>query len=600
MRMRKTENGECFSRIRYVDFEDDVLLHEYNTKIRAARLRGLLQINEEEHIWILQEKNHLDGEPLDKKKTIRFASFDRSEYEKYLGRRLPYERFISYLEKFAITNYDINEYETISEKISGLIRDIQDRSFFTKQIPFTDSTRRRTFNDFCRYLPIDIDEYVETIEETRIEGEKKITRPRVLCELISYYTVYEEIIEFWHNASERDKLYFFPFYLYMAIAGIIPMRPIEFCKTPYYCLNYKKEEITFLRTFGENKGHDISKVFNHDQRDWQHENVTIPDSLIEDIEWFNKYRSKYTGGSFLFTTNLAADNHPTGKKVNLSDIFDPDALKNIKNQFYKQILLKRKGYRLISDTRKAHYQIDYGVPDNKEIEVINLGDVRHIAIINLLRQGCSVQALKTICHHQSVEISLHYGNNIDLFEKAATFVFFAKYRKTFVEKMKYSRKDAIVPQKRIPQYKSKGVITYENVIKEMEIGRDNGVDMGNVICISPKIIRSVSELKNNTGKYVLDTTDCRPEFLKHPTDPCLKCQHSIPKKESVKTIDAIVWKKLVIGYETIIKTIPMVSGGSFADIGAEICDMLGNLSDMTNIQRINEVKKYYAEHRNSR
>ena len=447
---------------RFVDFDDEELVDDLMKIYREGRLQGKILSDYSSNLWELQERDPESGRKLGRVKRIRFDEIDEKLFSEYLGDQMTYGEFVDCLKKYALLLYGENTFGTITKKFPQLIEDIESSRFFHRKTAIYDASRRAVLTDFYSYLNVDADAFIEESKELQVLGGKKVTRPRCLCTLVSYFTLNEELECFWmEKGTLKEKLFFYPLYLFWIITSIVPMRPIDFVHTPYNCLKERKDGTYFVRTYSIIKGSGRKREVNHGPGDFRTEEIPIPEWIALEIKAYKEHRSRYPNDGSLFSTQMLRDCHPTGKAVN-TDVFTQRNLRQLLNLFYTHYLFKTGDYSRISEEEKGRYHIRYAKKSDSKIklEVIKLGDVRHIAIINMIRHGCSVQALKKICHHESIDISLHYGNNIDQFETAHMFVLFSRYRREFARTVSGKKASKVRPVARNMHYKSKGTISY--------------------------------------------------------------------------------------------------------------------------------------------
>ena len=270
------------------------------------------------------------------------------------------------------------------------------------------------------------DAMIEALEEKRWSYRERTgeNRQRVLSELGTYFRFNDAIQEHWKSASDDEKLFWFPLYLWWTLTAILPLRTTEFLLTPRECLNIENGEslITLRRTLLKGGGRKIAYRID---KDYETVRYVIPDKMAGAIMQYLEA-----------TREMAA--------VSLSTLF-------VREPHYAYFGKKPYGdlgyytYTNLSTCLRCFQENIMGVPDESKI---HLGDTRHLAMIGLILSGGSPLICKELAGHEDINISAHYYSNISSFIECATFEAHRKSRAPAAELLE--RRPLVKKQQNIP------------------------------------------------------------------------------------------------------------------------------------------------------
>lgn len=230
---------------------------------------------------------------------------------------------------------------------------------------------------------------------------------RKLVDFLSYMRFHEALTEFWDDADEEERLFYFPVYLWWKLTAVIPLRPKEFLIIPRECVTLDKERcwLTVRRSKIKGKGKIGYKI----DRDHVRCDYPVSDEIASLIWW---YRSRT-------------------EKMEQPDI---DALFRIGSHRANGIireLPQQGGHYSYSNliTCLEHFYSDI-IPDRKDIAKIRLGDTRHIAMMNLIISGGSPVVCKELAGHSSISISSHYYSNFSTLVECRVYEEYRRAKKT--------------------------------------------------------------------------------------------------------------------------------------------------------------------------
>ena len=254
--------------------------------------------------------------------------------------------------------------------------------------------------EMLRLLPSDSPELERVIEyldeyawEQRVAGEQ-----RKLAEFNSYIRFNSVLKAFWENADKDEKLTYFPVYLWWNLTAILPLRPGELIRTPRQCLNTKngKDMIRVRRSRLKGGGRLSYRIDD----DYDLCEYPINKALADEIRWYLECTDE-------------------------SKLPDNDTLFSIDAQqksgiIYPQIH-QRSHYSYVNLVTCLDHFIKNKIPGDIEVRKLNLGDTRHIAMMNLIISGGSPSICKELAGHADINISSHYYSNFSTLIESAVF-----------------------------------------------------------------------------------------------------------------------------------------------------------------------------------
>ena len=121
-----------------------------------------------------------------------------------------------------------------------------------------------------------------------------------------------------------------------------------------------------------------------------------------------------------FSVNMSSDGHYT--RSNLDQCL---------NRFYNDILIDHYGLTVVAD--RCHLDPD-------EIELLNLGDTRHISLISLVLSKASLTICSELAGHADINTTAHYYSNLTTFLDAMAYEQYIPSQK---------KKSTIIPSERM-------------------------------------------------------------------------------------------------------------------------------------------------------
>ena len=244
----------------------------------------------------------------------------------------------------------------------------------------------------------DLQDYLEASEGKRRSGEQ-----RTLAYYQTYFRFDAILQDFWQTASQEEKLLYFPVYLWWRITMIIPLRPTEFVLTPRNCIVEKEGKTIVLLRRTKLKGMTQAVSYKISE-DYEIKEYNIPGDLAEEISWYREKTAEVYSSDIDTLFCKATQFDIAGVLRDDDHHYTYANLGQCLARYYRDILVGRYNLTIVPDKRN---------PLNEgEIGRISLGDTRHMALINLVMSGASLQACKELAGHHHIVTASHYYSNI--------------------------------------------------------------------------------------------------------------------------------------------------------------------------------------------
>lgn len=343
----------------------EIKFHEYR------EMGVVLNDSYDDEVWILN----------DDIETVRLNfRYDRESYERYASwTGCSLEEYRNYAKAFAalcLGNLGLPSIRLAVKVVRDLVVMPYDEA--------CDKVEVSPALSFLSMFPEDsgkTDEMRETLSE--ISSDRSTRHPRKLRPFRDYIDFNDAAEGFWNRADEKKKIYFFPVYLWWTLTTILPLRATEFTLMPDDCVSYDAGRyfINVRRTRLKKK---LQKVTYSIKGDYEIRKYEVTDRIAEDISWYMDMTKDmpHPGIGTLFVTGT---------------------------ERYMTYPMMRQ--RLSEFSMEAGYT---GQP-------MNLGDTRHLAMINLMLSGGSPSVCRELAGHESIDISSNYYANLSEIIKEAMY-----------------------------------------------------------------------------------------------------------------------------------------------------------------------------------
>lgn len=249
------------------------------------------------------------------------------------------------------------------------------------------------------------DTVIERLQEMYHEQNAKKSRQRLLLDFNSYFRFHDEINSFWDRAEEGEKLYYFPVFFWWNLTAVLPLRVTEFLMTPADCLK-RKNGVPYIVVRRTRLKGGFSPVTYKIDGDYEKYSYPVSEKIAAAVEWYLERTADMEPSPIDSVFCRQAGSRHRGDQYHICEgPFCYRDLNNALKMFYREVLTDRK------------------------IGRINLGDTRHIAMMNLIISGGSPSMCMELAGHEDVNISSHYYANMSNLVECATYELFRRKEK---------------------------------------------------------------------------------------------------------------------------------------------------------------------------
>lgn len=339
---------------------------------------------------------------------------------------LDYEEFIAYLKSFVVLSMD----QHVLTSLQTFLRDIKRIIKETKQDVIADIEGIKISSptlciDFLASLPYPDDSAVSQLLEQldnamTVAYQSKPKQQRQLAQFQFYFTFNDILSDYWaQTLPQKQRLFYYPLYLWWQITAVIPLRPREFLLTQRNCLSEKDGK--YFLTLRRNNLKGKEKAVTHKiSEDYYETTYEIPEGLAMDIRAYLDLTDSQSATKL--NTLFVTDSHYKRweRKTGVNNRFlTYTNLNTILKYFYHEVVSEQYGYQV-------HYLNPPTKLEDKEINYIHIGDTRHIAMINLIAEGASPVTAMILAGHDNVTTSSHYFSNLSQFIECRSYQIYRK------------------------------------------------------------------------------------------------------------------------------------------------------------------------------
>lgn len=279
--------------------------------------------------------------------------------------------------------------------------------FITDLIDFLEFYNREEFVHFIN----DLEE-----RKSKIKFKKNY---RVLPSFKDILTI-KQCLDNWYEEADKNKsedlLKYFPLVLWWNLTSIIPMRIIEFCHIKRNC--FSSEEGNYSITFPRMKHNRIGLH----RTNIEYDTLPIPEKLYELFQKYLELSEQHGISNYL--VSLATYRHYFSydkESFDKEDLFNYHNLYNTIARFFKEIIHEKYKINIIS-INKSHsssyfWKLNGSLISDSAVgsidAMINLGDLRHIAIINMMMQGYDKVEIQRLAGHITEDMQFSYYNHME-------------------------------------------------------------------------------------------------------------------------------------------------------------------------------------------
>ncbi|MDO4926574.1 MAG: hypothetical protein Q3980_13075 [Turicibacter sp.] len=336
--------------------------------------------------------------------------------------------------KFKIQNITPNQ---IQGSMSGLIKVVKKTKFFhlNQLVDFIDEIKDFDNNDladmmyvreFLRFSQIpNSEQYYDALKHVPNSNYGSRALPSYKSIMTFDYIINDFIL----NGSEELKLKYYPVLIWWQLTKIVPLRPIELSLLERDWL-YQKNGSYFI------------KIERRKKRQGQIRYQTIPPlteveiskELFDLIHHYIDLGRAFNNAPYILDYEFAKHNlNQTVPKNKVNTEFSTNSFLNntLRFKFFEEIVRDHYGYKIVP---KQDEELDC---DSNEIEMITLGDTRHIAICSMMLQGMNEFTIAQMAGHNNLTEQIGYCNHLDSYATAYTH----RMAKSFQNSFKFNIND---------------------------------------------------------------------------------------------------------------------------------------------------------------
>ncbi|MFL0198538.1 hypothetical protein ACJDU8_23715 [Clostridium sp. WILCCON 0269] len=203
----------------------------------------------------------------------------------------------------------------------------------------------------------------------------------------------------------EEKFRFYPLILWWMITTCIPMRPIEFTRIKKK--DCYEENGKYYIEITRAKPHSyLDKALGYRKK----QKLRISKDVYEMIQEYTSHK-KHSGNYLLSAEMLNALSD--GGNYTDYELIPKFRLNSLLKQFYKDIILRKFDYDSVNKDEVVDIKNRYieKISGNMIVR-LQLGDTRHLAIINLVLSGYNPLSIKELSGHDDINSHMHYYNHI--------------------------------------------------------------------------------------------------------------------------------------------------------------------------------------------
>lgn len=337
--------------------------------------------------------------------------FDMKENESWNNRLKHFALLKLDVEKVDIHSASVNIKRIKAELSKTHYLDTALLPTYREQIGTYDRSRRMYLSAFGEFLTF-IDaagakEYFEAVSSVpQIPAQKSRDLPCYQSILLFDYI----INDFIQRTNIEEKTRYYPVLIWWKISSVIPLRPGEVYQLPKNCI-YEKNGKCYIH---------IERVKNKYKRKQYSSPVVKDFEIKEDVYAIIRDYIEYTEQlcdvdetQYLFSIQTLRKT--AGLKSKDDDVkrLTHITMQTIYNHFRKEIIEQEYGCHLVPLGQRK---------DENDIEEVRMGDVRHLAIINLMMMGYNPLYIMELAGHHKLNTQMGYYNHVDTFATAKSHV----------------------------------------------------------------------------------------------------------------------------------------------------------------------------------
>ena len=326
-------------------------------------------------------------------------------------------------------------------------------------------------------------EYIKVLKQVNVSPSS----PRELIGMSDFITFGMSVKKFLKEATDKQKLLYYPILLWWHLTSIIPIRPIEFLRLRRNCIDQIDNQYWLKIHRSKNKG--MLQTYLETGEFEREETLLINKRIYYIIKDYQDFTEQLVDSEFLMPSQAHIFRVGSEKRVVGWQIH---RFKWVLNRFYDDIIIGKY---------KA----------NEDINRLNPGDTRHYAFCNLLLQGFDSLTIARLGGHTTLGAQMWYHNHLDTFAESFTYSLTRMYKEQgglYTELI--TRDNELIVRSRLhtPKFFRKmkyGYCTFEAI--------DSGCPIGECRCCQrffltpeeikdPEVISWLKEYSTDLGKRI--------------------------------------------------------------------------------------------------
>lgn len=222
--------------------------------------------------------------------------------------------------------------------------------------------------------------------------------------------LFDHIInDFIQRTGIEEKARYYPVLIWWKISSVIPLRPGEVYQLPKDCI-YEKNGKYYIHIERVKNKYKRKKYASPVVKDFE-----IGRDVYSMIRDYIDYTDRIVNDKTEYLFSIQALRITAGLKPKDGDVerLTHITMQTIYNHYKKEVIEQEYGYHVVPLGQKQ---------DENDIEEVKMGDVRHLAIINLMMMGYNPLYIMELAGHHKLNTQMGYYNHVDTFATAKSHV----------------------------------------------------------------------------------------------------------------------------------------------------------------------------------
>ena len=221
-------------------------------------------------------------------------------------------------------------------------------------------------------------------------------------QLILDYVFYDYFTD--ATICRDDLIYYYPLLIWWELGMIIPMRSTEYCAMKRQFV-YERDGQNYCDLPVTKEKYSDTQAISYVALPVDEKLEKLVNNYCELVNEIDPHRK------YLFSIKPYNRRHPTrGGKTR--KYVDRNVLGGILNEFLQLVVEERYGIPVISKGEGASSGL------TEYVERIQLGDIRHFAFYNMLKQGLDPLTIMMIARHKDINSQMAYTSGVETYSKS--------------------------------------------------------------------------------------------------------------------------------------------------------------------------------------